>query len=100
MITGEERIREHVGQVYGDVNNYEGRPSDYQVKRTDSLARELEDVIRDFRTLTTKELPTLNPALRKKKLAAIEVPKEEDWQKLHDGGSGSGTPMTQFREVD
>jgi len=26
-ITGEERIRELLGQLYGSVNNYEGRPT-------------------------------------------------------------------------
>jgi photosystem II stability/assembly factor-like uncharacterized protein len=100
MITGEERIREHIGQVYGDVNNYEGRPSDYQVKRTDALTRELEDVIRDFQTLTSKELPAVNPALQKKKLGPIQVPKEDEWEKQHDGGSASESAMTRFREVD
>jgi hypothetical protein len=28
-ITGEERIREHATQLYGDLNKYEGRPTDY-----------------------------------------------------------------------
>ena len=53
-ITGEERIRELLGQLYGDVNGYEGRPTDYQVARADSLAHELEDVIGDFRKLATE----------------------------------------------
>src|SRR2546427_2276053 len=34
MITGEERIRELLGKLYGDVNTYEGRPSDAQIART------------------------------------------------------------------
>ena len=56
MITGEERIREHLGQLYGAINGYEGRPTDYQAARADSLAHELEDVIGDFQKLTQKEL--------------------------------------------
>ena len=40
MITGEERIRELLGQLYGTVNGYEGRPADYQAARADSLAHE------------------------------------------------------------
>lgn len=99
MITGEERIREHVGQLYGDINNYEGRPGDYQVKRADSLSRELEDVIRDFQSLTSKEMPAINPALQKKKLEPIQVLKEDAWQKQHEGGSSAGGTMA-FREVD
>src|SRR5215467_3291265 len=45
MITGEERIRELLGRLYGSVNGFEGRPSEYQAARSDSLAHELEDVI-------------------------------------------------------
>ncbi len=101
MITGEERIREHIGQLYGDVNNYEGRPSDYQVKRAASLGHELDDVITDFQNFTAKELPAINPALQKKKLEPIQVPKEDDWQKQHEGGgSSSGGSLARFRETD
>jgi photosystem II stability/assembly factor-like uncharacterized protein len=101
MITGEERIREHIGQVYGDVNQYEGRPSDAQVKRTDSLSRELEDVIHSFQSMTAKELSTVNLALKKKKLEPINVPQEGDWQKQHEGGgAAAGAATTAFREAD
>jgi predicted metalloendopeptidase len=91
-ITGEERIREHLGQVYGAVNNYEGRPTEYQAARADSLARELEDVISDFQKLTQKELPAINAGLKKSE--AISVLTEADWQKKREGegrpGSASG----------
>jgi len=83
MITGEERIREHMGEVYGDVNGYEGRPTDYQVARADSLLRELEDVITDFHKLTNKDMQDINASLKKKKIEPISVPSEADWQKQH-----------------
>jgi hypothetical protein len=86
-ITGEERIREHLGSLYGNVNGYEGRPGDYEVARTESLGRELEDVIADFRKLTDKELAGINAGLQKKNLAAISVLVEADWEKQHEEGS-------------
>jgi len=86
-ITGEERIREHLGQLYGDVNTYEGRPTDYQVARGQSLGHELEDVIVDFRKLTDKELPGINASLKKKKLEPISVLSETDWEKQHQESS-------------
>jgi hypothetical protein len=52
MITGEERLREFLAGLYGDVNGYEGRPTDSQVARADALGRELEDVIREFTVMT------------------------------------------------
>jgi len=98
MITGEERIREHLGQLYGSVNDYEGRPADYQAARADSLSHELEDVVDDFRKLSQKELADANVGLKKKKLDAISVLSEADWQKKREaeGGSGAGAGMRVF----
>ena len=90
MITGEERIRELLGQLYGAVNGYEGRPADYQVARSDSLAHELQDVIDDFRKLTDKELPGVNAGLKKKKAEPISVLTEAEWQKKREGEGSSG----------
>lgn len=101
MITGEERIRELTGELYGSVNGYEGRPTDYQVARTDALAHELEDVITDFHKLTDKELASINDGLKKKKLDAISVLSEADWQKQHaDGGGSASSSGGVMREED
>lgn len=101
MITGEERIREHLGQVYGSVNGYEGRPADYQAAREESLSHELEDVIGDFQKLTAKDLPTINADLKKKKMEAISVLTEADWQKKREaeGGSGAAAAARFFGQV-
>jgi photosystem II stability/assembly factor-like uncharacterized protein len=98
-ITGEERIREHIGSLYGDVNGYEGRPTDYQIARTESLGHELEDVIADFRKLTDKDLPTINAGLKKKKLDPIPVLAEADWQKQHEESSAKSAGAG-VREMD
>jgi len=83
MITGEERLREHLGNLYGDVNGYEGRPTNSQVARADVLAHELEDVIREFTELAGRQLPAINRALETKKLAALHMVPEEDWRRQH-----------------
>jgi photosystem II stability/assembly factor-like uncharacterized protein len=99
MITGEERIRELLGQLYGSVNGYEGRPADYQAARADSLAHELEDVIGDFQKLTQKELPGINAGLKKKKAESISVLTEADWQKKRaaEGSSGAAAGLRFFQ---
>jgi len=56
-ITGEERLRENLAELYGNVNNYEGKPTQTQVERTDASSRELADVVRDFDAWMAKELP-------------------------------------------
>jgi hypothetical protein len=74
------------------VNNYEGRPTEYQAARADSLGRELEDVISDFQKLTQKELPGVNAGLKKNKQEAIPVLTEADWQKKREAGGAAGSP--------
>jgi hypothetical protein len=105
MITGEERIRELLGQLYGAVTGYDGKPTDYQVTRADSLGHELEDVIGDFQKLTQKELPGINKNLSKKKMEAIKVPVEAEWQKNRAesavaAGAGMRRAVKQIRERD
>ncbi len=100
MITGEERIRELLGKVYGDVNSYEGRPGETQVNRTDALSRELEDVGTEFRQLTEKQLTALNASLQKKKLEPIRVPTEDEWKKQHEEGSSGKSKPAGCPEMD
>jgi hypothetical protein len=93
-ITGEQRIREYLGELYGDVDSYEGRPTDFQMAREDALAHELQDVINDFQKLTDAELPAINRDLKKKKMEAISVLTEADWRKQHETGGSSGNTAT------
>jgi hypothetical protein len=79
-ITGEERLREFLAGLYGDVGNYEGRPTDSQVARADALGRELEDVIREFTVLSAAKLPSLNHDLQAKNLGVLAIPAEKDWK--------------------
>jgi len=101
MITGEERLREYLGRLYGDVNGFEGRPTDAQVERANALGKELEDVIREFRTLTDQQLPPLNRQLERKKLGEIKIISEQEWQAAQNAAAGpSSSPPTQARETD
>jgi len=101
MITGEERIRELLGQLYGAVTGYDGKPTDYQVGRTESLGHELQDVIDEFQKLTQKELTVVNAGLKKKKMETISVVAEAEWQKKKAaesaGASGAGMRMEEQR---
>ncbi len=81
MITGEERLRENLGDLYAGVIFYEGRPTQMQQMRTDALTRELTDVVKDFDAWATKELPRVNADLAKKNLAAIQPLTREQWEK-------------------
>ncbi len=80
-ITGEERLRENLADLYGNVNNYEGRPAQTQIDRTDAIARELADLVKGFDTWLAKELSGINSALSAKHLDVIEPVTRADWEK-------------------
>ena len=92
-ITGEERLREFLGGLYGDVNGYEGRPTDQQVARAAALEHELEDVIKEFTTLTSLDLPAINGGLQSKNQPPITVLSEDTWKKSETGGPTGGGLM-------
>ena len=73
-VTGEERIRELMANLYGNVSGYEGRPTQTQIDRAAALEKELSAVINDYDSLMKKELPAVNPMLQKKKLPEIKLP--------------------------
>ncbi|HZD92858.1 MAG TPA: hypothetical protein VE133_01305, partial [Candidatus Sulfotelmatobacter sp.] len=100
-ITGEERIREFMTGVYGDVNNYDGKPTTSQTERTDALGRELDDVIKEYEQLTAKQLPGINSGLKKKKMEPLQPLTQQQWEKMHenDGGAKEGA-MLGIREKD
>jgi hypothetical protein len=80
-ITGEERLRENLADLYGNVINYEARPAQTQVARTDAIARELADIVRDFDAWLAREMPGLNSALSAKQLPPIKAITREEWDK-------------------
>ncbi|HMA38779.1 MAG TPA: hypothetical protein VKP10_01810, partial [Gemmatimonadales bacterium] len=70
-ITGEERLRENLADLYGSVVNYEGRPSQTQVERADAIARELADVMQAFDAWAGKVVPGLNAQLASRHLEPL-----------------------------
>src|SRR5438270_285466 len=98
-ITGEERIREYLTTIYADVNNYDGKPTNSQVERTDALGRELDDVIKELDQLTAKQLSAINSGLQKKKLEPIQPLTQQQWEKMHQGTTGSQPGMMMRMEL-
>ncbi len=80
MITGEERLRENLTDLYGNIVFYDGGPSQTRMERTDALPRELGDVQRDFDAWATRELAGLNAALRSKRLEPVAVMSRQQWE--------------------
>jgi hypothetical protein len=90
-ITGEVRIREKTTELYGDILNYEGRPTDYQASRIESLKKELGDVAGEFDAFVAKDLPAVNKSLSQKKMEPIQPIDRKTWDAA-DSESGTGAP--------
>ena len=73
-ITGEERLREHMDQLYGGLMSYEGKPSATLVGYTGALERELGDVETEFAKLRDGDLAAANAALKAKGMPTIDLP--------------------------
>jgi hypothetical protein len=85
------------------VNGYDGRPTTSQVQRADVLARELDEVVKQFNDLTAAQLPALNKGLQAKNMPQITVLSEQDWKKknLTSGSSGGmQTDADGYRDRD
>ena len=81
MITGEKKLRENLGELYGGVNGYSGRPTQSQIDRTPILKKQLDEASAKFQSITTTDVPSLNSQLQNSKVAPLVVMSQEEWNK-------------------
>lgn len=79
-LAGDEKLREKLGSLYGDVNGFDGRPTNSQLASADVMDGDLKKAQADFRALLDKELPPVNAALRGKKLDELKLMTREEWE--------------------
>ncbi len=70
-ITGEERIREHLDMLYGQMMGWEGRPTPYQLDRLNVLRRELGAAQQAFDAVVATDVRALDGALKAKQLTPV-----------------------------
>lgn len=80
-ISGEQKLREEIGALYGNVNGYEGRPTQSQLDRMKVLSGELEAALAAFDATLAKDASALGPQLAGMKLAPITKLTWEAWDK-------------------
>jgi photosystem II stability/assembly factor-like uncharacterized protein len=81
MITGEERLREFLADLYGNVVSYEGRPTRTQLEREGALAHELADIVKAFDAWADEELSGVNSAMTKKQMEPVLPLTRQDWER-------------------
>ena len=89
-VAGEERLREKLGNLYGAVNQYEGRPTNSQIGALAELQKEVDRIETQFAKLGA-EIRSASAAAEKRKLEPISTPSFEEWQKKGERAGGGGT---------
>jgi len=89
-ITGEERIREHLDQLYGAFIQWEGRPARYQLERLDALERELKDVATSFDATAKQDIEPIANELKSRKLDPIPTTAPSPQARNDEDVDGSG----------
>ena len=80
-ITGEEKLREKLGDLYGSINEYDGRPTQSQLDNMQTILAQLDQAEADFQKAAASELQTINPALEQQKLDPITPLTRDAWEK-------------------
>jgi photosystem II stability/assembly factor-like uncharacterized protein len=81
-ITGEEKIREKLTELYWKVATSLTRPTDSQLDRIKGLQKEIDDASAKAEALFKAELAKLNALLVKGKQAEIRLISREEWDKI------------------
>ncbi len=89
FIGGDEKLREHLGTLYGNVVAFEGRPSPSQLERLTNLEVELATVERKFADFLASDLAAANRELAKARLEELAVRTKEEWKASEQGSSGA-----------
>lgn len=89
QLSGDEKLREHLGSLFGSVNGFAGRPTGSELTRLETLRGRLDDAVSRFGGLTGEQrLGTLNRSLQQAGHAILELLSEEQWRSRTVGGAG------------
>lgn len=81
QITGEIRLREQIGELYGEVSRYGGRPTQSQMDRATVLQQEVEKANASFEFLAKQDLEALNGRLTAAKLQPMKRLAQEEYDR-------------------
>ena len=94
-------MREYLGDLYGDVSEFEGRPTEEQLARADVIDRQLDEVVAAFNKYAASQLPGINSKLKAKHLPPINELSEQDWKKASaETGSANAAAAMRSRHLD
>jgi photosystem II stability/assembly factor-like uncharacterized protein len=90
MITGEEKLREEYGNLYGAVVGYDGRPTASQLTSHRRLRGELDAAIANAEALLADDLPAINRSLEREGQPPLVRKTRETWDTESDAAGTTG----------
>jgi hypothetical protein len=63
---------EYLGDLYGNVSQYEDKPTEEQLARADVMGRQLDEVVVAFNKFASSQLPGINSKLKGRHMPPIE----------------------------
>jgi photosystem II stability/assembly factor-like uncharacterized protein len=80
-ITGEEKLREKIGDIYSAVLGYQGKPTKSQVDRLETLSGEVNVIKKEVDLIIANDLPNLSTQLAAENLDIFSLTSKEDFLK-------------------
>ncbi len=75
-----DKLRERMGNLFGAVSGYDGRPTDSQQARTEALEEEMTGVRARFDDPVGARLTELNAALAEREIEPLSLTTREEWE--------------------
>jgi photosystem II stability/assembly factor-like uncharacterized protein len=94
-LSGEEELRENLGNLYGGVNGYDGRPTRSQIDQVKVVRDRLAVIGAGLRAIEEGALAQANRGLTAAKMQPVKLLDRQAWdRKRQASGGGGGGPMT------
>ncbi len=91
-VDSDEQLRERIAEMYMQVSNFPGKPTNTQLERSDALSGEMQEVETEVTRFLEEELAPVNEKLSE---AGIPIIKYSSFSEFKDGklsSSGKGKP--------
>lgn len=72
-ITGETRLRERLGEIYGGIMGYDGAPTQSQIDGLEELKAQQQDFEKRITEVINEQIPPLDKKLKKAGLSSISI---------------------------